>query len=66
MLSDVAQVDEDVRSELPSEIDVSAVLTVAGFPVIRAEKTCSYGRRLVEVCKNNEVVMDGLVMTWEL
>ena len=61
-LSDVAQVDEDLRNELPSEIDVNAVLIAAGYLVNRVNEDCipdrsSYGRRLVEVCKNNNVVI---------
>ena len=62
IMPDVAQINEDSRNDVPSEIDVSAVLSAAGWLVNRSNKDCtpdrsSYGKKLVEVCKNNNVVI---------
>lgn len=63
-MCDAAQVEEDRDSELPSEVnvDVSAVLIAEGFLVKRSNQDgtpdrSSYGKRLVEVCKNNSAII---------
>ena len=62
ILSDVVQGYKDIRIDLPSDTDVSDVLSAAGCSVTRANKDCTpvrsyYGKRLVEMYRNNNVVL---------
>lgn len=57
--------DEDVFGDLPSEADFKSVLSAAGYLVSgnnngRTPGRRSYGKKLVEVCKNDNVVIFGV------
>ena len=62
LISHTTLSDEDIRSDLLLDIDVTDVLSATGYAVTRANKDCtpdrsSYRKRLVEVCKDVYVVI---------